>query len=153
MIEIGEVRFYRLLGAPLETALPRLLEKLHERGLKALVRLPDAQSLEAMDRALWTFDPASFLPHGTTDGPEPERQPICLTTGDRCPNGADALVLVNGVAAPEPLGAFRLCLYMFDGNDEAALARARTDWLVYKARAGRVGYWAQREDGGWAQKA
>lgn len=148
-----EVRFYQLSRQPLELALPRLLEKLLERGLRAVVRLPDPLTLETLDKALWTYDPASFLPHGTEEGGLADQQPIFLTTGTERPNAADTLVLINGAAAPEPLTDYGLCLYMFDGDDERILARARDDWRRYRDLGETVSYWAQKEQGGWEQKA
>jgi len=138
---------------PLEAALPRLMERVLEQGHRAVIRLPDAASLAALDRALWTHDPASFLPHGTADAGRAERQPIYLTTGEERPNGADILVLVNGAEAPADLEGVDRCLYMFDGDDADIVARARADWTRFKDLAESVSYWQQKPQGGWEQKA
>ena len=148
-----EIRFYHLQRQPLEAALPRLMERVLEQGFRAVIRLPDEARLKALDTALWTYDPASFLPHGTPATGNAARQPIYLTTGEECPNGATILVLADGAEPPPGLADFERCLYMFDGNDEDILARARADWQRFKELADSVSYWQQKPQGGWEQKA
>jgi len=62
---MAEVGFYHLTRAPLERALPRLLEKAREAGYRALVVAASEERVAALDALLWTYDPASFLAHGT----------------------------------------------------------------------------------------
>jgi len=148
-----EVRFYHLQRQPLEAALPRLMERVLEQELRAVIRLPDTARLAAIHSALWTYDPASFLPHGTPEDGNAARQPIYLTTGEERPNNASILVLVDGAQAPSDLSSFTRCLYMFDGNDPDILARARDDWTRFKDLAATLSYWQQKPQGGWEQKA
>jgi len=148
-----EVRFYHLQRQPLEVALPKLLERVRERGFKAVIKTADEAALEALDQALWTYDPASFLAHGTRAAGNAERQPIYLTTGEEVPNGAEILVLVGGAAAPADLSGFERCLYMFDGNDSDILAQARADWKRFNSEIETVSYWQQKREGGWEQVA
>lgn len=150
---LEDVRFYHLQRQPLEAALPRLLEKVLQAGLKAVVRLPDSVAVDEIDKALWTYDPDSFLPHGTPESGHAARQPIYLTAGDETPNAPDIIVLVNNAPAPADLAAFKRCLYMFDGQREEIVARARQDWLTFKEKAPAVSYWQQKPEGGWEQKA
>ena len=149
---LAEVRFYHLEHQSLEAALPRLLERVHERGLRAVVKLPDTELLERVDRALWTYDPDSFLPHGTAASPDPAREPIYLTTADECPNEARVLILAEAVPEPADLAPYERCLYMFDGRDEAVVERARAAWTRFRSIAGSVSYWQQKPQGGWEQK-
>ena len=100
---------------------------------------------------LWTFDPASFLPHGhVRDGFE-ALQPVWLTTDDENPNGADMLVLADG-ASSSSLKDFGLCCELFDGNDEQAVEAARARWKEYKEQGHNVSYFQQTEEGRWEQK-
>ncbi|RMD87400.1 MAG: DNA polymerase III subunit chi [Alphaproteobacteria bacterium] len=149
---LAEVRFYHLERQPLEAALPRLLERVHERGLSAVVKLPDVDRVERIDRVLWTYDPDSFLPHGTAAGPHPDRQPIYLTAGDERPNGASILVLADAAPEPPALDAYERCLYMFDGQDERIVEAARAAWRRFASLAGTRSYWQQKPTGGWEQK-
>lgn len=149
---MAEVGFYLLTRSPLEEALPRLLEKAHAQGLKAVVRVGLPERLEQVDRALWTYGKDTFLPHGTRADGFPERQPIFLTTAWENPNGATLLVLVDGAEAPD-LDGYERCLELFDGHDEAAVARAREHWRTALAAGHKVVYWQQNERGGWTRAA
>ena len=148
MTEIG---FYHLTSTPLEKALPRLLEKVVEGGHRAVVMAGSAERVASLDATLWTYDPASFLPHGSAKDGKAERQPIYLTTMAENPNGADVLVLVDGVE-PADVGAFARCLDMFDGGDEAAVEAARARWKARKAAGHAVTYYQQSDSGRWEKK-
>ena len=74
-----------------------------------------------------------------------------LTDEADFPNGATVLVLVDG-AEVEPPPQFTRCLYMFEGNDEAAVAQARALWQRLRARGEALTYWQQTERG-WRSKA
>lgn len=145
---MSEIGFYHLTRSTLEQALPRLLEKVLQAGLRAVVRCPGPERLEALDRALWTTPPDSFLPHGSAADGNAELQPIWLTTGSDRPNGAEVLVLVED--APEDgLEDFARVLVPFDGADAAAVARARERWRAWKAAGHQLLYWQQDERGRW----
>ncbi|HLY56595.1 MAG TPA: DNA polymerase III subunit chi [Stellaceae bacterium] len=149
MTEIG---FYHLQKGSVAEALPRLLEKAVAGGFRVLVRTPSQDEAETLSRALWTFDPASFLPHGTAaDGWEAE-QPIYLTGGEENPNHADLACQVGG-AEVVALDGFKRAVDMFDGRDEAATAAARERWKRYRAAGHTVIYWQQKPGGGWEKKA
>lgn len=147
---MSEIAFYHLTRGSLEQVLPRLLEKVLESGLRAVVRCPSAERLEALDRALWTWAPDSFLPHGSAADGFPDRQPIWLTTGVDRPNDAGVLVLVED--APEAgLEAYARVLVPFDGRDPAALERARARWRGWRAAGHRLVYWQQDAAGRWVK--
>jgi DNA polymerase-3 subunit chi len=101
---------------------------------------------------LWTYDDASFLPHGSRRDGRAEQQPVWLTDREENPNGATMLVLTDGTSSPA-IGRFRRCLDLFDGNDEAAVAAARERWRMAKADGHELTYWQQTERGGWTKKA
>ncbi|MBI1774824.1 MAG: DNA polymerase III subunit chi [Proteobacteria bacterium] len=143
-----EVSFYHLTTRPLEWALPRLLEKVVATGKRAVVMAGSEERVEALNAQLWTYDPASFLPHGSVRDGTPEEQPIWLTRAEENPNGASILVLTDGVASPG-IGGFERCLDLFDGNDAGQLAAARERWAVAKAAGHAVTYWRQTAAGGW----
>lgn len=147
-----EIRFYHLQRQTLEQALPQLMEKVHETGLHAVVKLPGRGLMETVNKVLWDYDPASFLPHDMEGCEQPEAQPIYLTTTDENPNGARILVLIDAVDA-EDIKAFDRCLYMFDGRDDGIVAKARQDWKAFKEMDADMSYWQQREAGGWEKKA
>ena len=148
MTEIG---FYHLTRSPLERALPKLLEKVLASGARAVVRAGSAERAEALSALLWTYDPNSFLPHGSARDGHAESQPVWLTHEDETPNGAGVLVLTDGAVAAD-VGEFDRCLDLFDGTDPDAVAAARERWKTHKAAGHGVTYWAQNEAGGWEKR-
>ncbi len=149
MTEIG---FYHLQRTPLERALPKLLEKALERGMRALILTGSSERAEQLNDVLWTYDPASFLPHGSVKEGSETSQPIFLTDEDRNANGANLLVLVDGVQSMKT-AAFERVIDMFDGTSEPAVAAARQRWKTLKDAGLALTYWQQTDRGGWEKKA
>ena len=147
-----EISFYHLLHTPLERALPKLIEKVLESGARAVIRTGSTDRAEALNGELWTFDDHSFIPHGTAQDGNSTLQPVWITPDEANPNGADILVLTDGVESAE-IGNYCRCLEMFDGRDEVAVADARRRWAAYKDAAHDLAYWQQTERGGWEKKA
>lgn len=149
MTQIG---FYHLLTLPLEQALPRLLDKAQTAGLKAVVLAGTPERIERLTEILWTFDPESWLPHGSAADGEADLQPIWLTATEENPNGATVLVTCDGATA-QGVEAFDRCLDLFDGNDPDAVQAARDRWKTWKAAGHQLVYYQQTERGGWEEKS
>lgn len=148
---MSEIRFYHLTRSTLEAALPRLLEKVLERGKRAVV-VTAAERIAALDAALWTYDERAFLPHGAErDGHEAD-QPVWLSSSIENPNGASVLVMTEGGGAIEP-SAWEMAIEFIDGGDEAAVGAARERWRQYKAAGHALTYWTQKPEGGWVKTA
>lgn len=145
---VAEVGFYHLTKTALEPALGRLLTKVLASGQRAVVKASSEERVEALNRALWTFETDSFLPHGSAKDGHSEQQPIFLTTKADLPNDASILVLVDGAAAELEPPVERV-LIMFDGQDQAALGNARSAWKTHQERGDKLVYWQQTERGGW----
>jgi DNA polymerase-3 subunit chi len=148
---MAEVFFYHLQKTPLEQVLPDLLQRTLERGWRAVVRAATPERVERLNTLLWTYDPASFLPHGSRADGHGEAQPVWLTEGDDVPNQAQVLFLVDGAGAERLESFIRVC-DLFDGNDEEAVAQARTRWKQAKAGGNTLAYW-QQDGGRWTKKA
>ena len=149
MTDIG---FYHLTKTPLERALPKLLEKVIGAKKRAVVVAGSKERVDFLNAALWTYEPASFLPHGSGRDGEGTDQPIWLTDQTDRPNAAEILVLTDNVLA-EDVDAFERCLDMFDGRDQQAVELARARWRDYSEAGHKLTYWQQTERGGWEQKA
>jgi DNA polymerase-3 subunit chi len=142
-----DIRFYHLTRKTLEQALPELLEKTLERGLRAVVMTGSSERAEALTQYLWTYNPNNFLPHGNEKDGNAQRQPIWLTTEDERPNKADFLFLTDGASSALLPDYQRVC-DIFDGNDAEALAGARRRWADCKTGGHSLTYWKQ-VNGGW----
>lgn len=145
------VDFYHLQSSPLERALPQLLERVLKSGERAVVMAASEDRVDALASMLWTFNPSSWLPHGTSKDGFPDKQPVYLTDKEENPNGARFLVLTDGMSSSN-MAAYDRCLDIFDGNHEESVIGARQRWSAAKAAGHELHYWQQTETG-WAEKA
>jgi DNA polymerase-3 subunit chi len=150
---LGEVYFYHLTRAPVEVTAATLLSKALGAGWRVAVRGVDAARLQVLDERLWLGANDSFLPHGLAGGPHDARQPVLLTTQATAPNDPQCVMAVDGaeVAATE-VAALARVMILFDGNDGAAVARARTQWSALTGAGVPARYWSE-ESGRWEEKA
>lgn len=148
----AEVLFYHLERQPLEKVLPSMLERVVERGWRAVVQSGSAERLEALDLALWTYKDESFLAHGTAKDGFADAQPIYLTTQDENPNRSGVRFLVDGATAQTFEGYSRI-VHIFDGQDAEAVANARQQWKAARAAGCAVTYWQQAANGRWEKRA
>lgn len=148
-----EVRFYHLIDQRLDRVLPQLLEISLSRGWRVVVQAASEERVEAIDAQLWTYRDDSFLPHGTARGAEAIEQPILITADDANPNGANVRFLIDGAPLPEDAGSYERLVLIFDGNDDDAVALARSRWTEAKAKGFEASYWQPDEGGRWVQKA
>jgi DNA polymerase-3 subunit chi len=149
---MAEVLFYHLVNTPLEQVLPLLVARTRERNQRSIIRGGSEERLRVLDDALWTYDDASFLPHGLWNEPQPEGQPVLLTPEDGRPNDAEVLFLID--AAPLPAAwDFTRVVVLFDDADEDAKTAARAQWKEVRAMGHDATYWQQDETGRWVKKA
>ena len=146
---MSEVRFHHLERRRVDQALPRLLERALEEGRRVIVRASSEEMVAALNERLWTYDDASFLPHGAAGDGDPMTQPVFLTSELENPNAATMLVRLSGAEAVEADDMFDLVVLMFDGRDEAALDEARGEWRRLKDQGRTISYWRESDEGGW----
>jgi len=146
---MSEIRFHHLERRRIDEALPRLLEQALEEGRRVLVRASSEDMAAALNERLWTYDDASFLPHGAASDGDPATQPIFLTSETENRNGATMLVRLSGAEAARGDEAFDLALLLFDSRDESALAHARAEWRRLKDEGRPTSYWRESDEGGW----
>jgi len=147
---LGEIAFYHLSSTPLERSLPKLLERARTQGHRIVVRAASPERVEHLSTTLWTYEEASFLPHGSARDGNTAVQPIWLTNSSENPNGASLLVVVDGVE-PEDVGSYARCADLFDGNDAGAVEAARARWRRAREAGHALTYWQQTASG-WEQK-
>lgn len=146
-----ELYFYHLERAPLERVLPDLLSRSLARGWRVIVETSPVERVEVLDALLWTYQDESFLPHGTIKDANASGQPILLTDQPENINKADVRFFIDAGEVAAHQGYERL-VYLFNGNDEAAVARARVQWKAAKTANIEATYWQQSESGAWEKR-
>lgn len=142
------ISFYHLLSTSRERAVPKLMEKALGTGAKVVMLAGNDSVLKSMSDALWSNDPASFLPHGGARDGNASEQPIYLTLAEENPNGADILCILDG-SSPASIGSFSKVLDVFDGSKDDEVAGARERWAAYKKQGYALQYVKQQQGGGW----
>ncbi len=140
--------FYHIEHTSLDAAVAPLIEKCLERKWRVVVVGHD-ETLERLNKQLWTFREDSFLPHGRarTDA---AKQPVLLSTEAGAPNGAKVALLLDGSDADAAL--FERVMVVFDGGDETARGKARQQFKAAAEAGGAARYFQQERGGGWAEK-
>lgn len=138
--------FYHIEHTSLDAAIAPLIEKCLERKWRVVVVGHD-DTLERLNKTLWSFREDSFLPHGRarTDA---DKHPVLLSTEAVATNGAKVALLLDGSDVGEE--TFERIMVVFDGSDETARAKARQQ---YKAATdgGAARYFQQERGGTWKE--
>lgn len=143
------IDFYHLTLSPLDKVLPPLLEKIYSTGQRAVLRTELSERVAYFNTFLWTYQPNAFLPHGTKDR-NAAQHPIYIThKANDNPNSATNLVLIDDSSLTQDEDFARV-FYLFNGQDENSLAKARALWQSLKETAERH-YWQQTAAGGWTE--
>jgi DNA polymerase III subunit chi len=148
---VTQVYFYHLERQTLEDVLPGLLERSLKRGWRAGVQAASEERVEALNTLLWTYREDSFLAHGTARDGMAAAHPIYLTTDEDNPNAAQVRFLVDGAMLAD-VSPYTRVVFLFDGRDAEATARAREEWQAAKAKGSEVSYWQQDGNGRWQKK-
>ena len=148
---MAEVFFYHLDQKPLKSVLPELVGLGLKRGLRMVIEAPAAEALPQLSEMLWAVEDVSFLVHGFGEDAH-EKQPLCLCADAANPNAASYRFYVEG-AMPQSIEGLARALILFEGNDEEALASARSEWKKRKAEGHTISYWKQDENGKWQNLA
>lgn len=150
---MGAAYFYHLTRKPLEVTLPLLLGKARAAGWRVAVRGTQAERLRWLDEKLWLGPEEEFLPHGLAGGAHDARQPILLTTSGEAANTPHCVMSIDGAdVVPDEVGGLERVCVLFDGNDDAALTHARTQWKSLTGAGCAAQYWSEAS-GRWEKKA
>jgi DNA polymerase III subunit chi len=146
------VMFYHITRSTLEQTASNLLTRALGAGWHVMLRGTLAERLDQLDQALWLGPEDGFLPHGREGGPQDALQPILLGTGPIA-NDAKALMMIDGAEfTPQEAEALERVWILFDGQDEAAVMKARTQWKAVSGAGLAAQYWSE-EEGSWTKKA
>lgn len=149
---MARVDFYHLTRDPAPVVVARLAGKVIAGGGGLAVIAADAPARKAIDDALWSAVPDSFLPHAPADAPASEMagDPIAILAGldAGVPDGLTTAALADGEWRDAAL-AFARTLFLFDGQ---RIDDARAAWrqLGNRADVDRH-YWRQDGQGRWTE--
>lgn len=139
--------FYHIEQGSVDAAIGPLLEKCLERRWRVVVAARQ-ETIDRLDRGLWTWRDDSFLPHGAAGRQESEH-PVLLSTQALPVNGARVAVLLDGTDADPH--QFERIMVLFDGAEESARAKARQQYRTARESGAPARYF-QQDGAGWSEK-
>ncbi len=116
----------------------RLADKAFQRGHSIFINAADEGQAHKLDELLWTYRPASFLPHGLHGQEQSER--IAIGWGQE-PVGHNDLLINLQLGVPAFFSRFRRVAEVVT-QDPASLDSQRRSWRFYKER----GYQLEKHD-------
>ena len=106
-----------------------------------------------LNTLLWTFEDESFVPHGTKKDGFADMQPVYISAEDDMPNDAVFLFLVEAAdATPEDALKVERIFYVFSGNNENELTKAREMFKSFANNDFERHYWQQNAEAKWEEK-
>jgi DNA polymerase-3 subunit chi len=108
-----------------------LARKAHDSGSPTLILARDAQQAEALDDALWAFDPDAYIPHQIAGSDEDEDEaPVLIAAPETDAPGRTMIINLRDAAVTLP------CERVLEvvPADESAREPLRERWKEYKAR-------------------
>lgn len=112
----------------------RLTEKAHQQGHRVFINAETESAARELDEQLWSFRPASFLPHSLY--PDDPKEQICIGWGQEPQTHEDLLINMQ-LQVPPFIGRFTRVAELV--NREPARREAlRDSWRHYKQRGYNV---------------
>ena len=151
---MNRIDFYHLQKQSLDQVLPKLIEKAYQLKKNINILIGNEERVEYINSLLWTFNDEKFIPHGSKKDGFCEMQPIFLSAENINPNNASLLFIVDDAdVIIENINNYERIFYIFDGNSEFSLNKARILWKALKNSGNNLNYWQQDSTGKWEQKA
>ena len=116
----------------------RLVDKAVQQGHRVFINTADEAQARQMDELLWSYRPASFLPHGISG--EEHSENIAIGWGQE-PANHDELLINLQLTIPPFFSRFHRVAEVVT-QDPASLAALRASWTFYKER----GYQLEKHD-------
>ena len=124
-------------GQRLEVA-ARLADKAYAQGHNIYINATDKPQAQALNELLWSFRPASFMPHALAG--EEQSEQIAIGWGQDPGKHSDLLINLQ-LEVPSFFSRFARVAEVVT-QDEDSLAALRKSWLFYKER----GYHLEKHD-------
>lgn len=144
---MSKISFYQVMNGEIVKYACQLLEKCYASKMNTFVQIGDEETLETLNKTLWTFAQKSFIPHGSMNDPIPEKQPIYLSVNDECPIEAEILMLLYKEKLD--IKNFKRVLNIIDGLDREKVNEAKKFALKLLGLGHEVDYYIQNNKGLW----
>ncbi len=125
-------------GATLVRAVAHLAALHYGAGRRVLIKAADQAQAQELDETLWTFDPASFLPHSLAGAPEQGQEPVLIALGTENLNQAEVLILAD--PARPPLKGFEQVVDFVPAGQGPDLEEARRRYRLWQDQGVRLGH-------------
>jgi DNA polymerase-3 subunit chi len=111
-----------------------LARKAHDSGALALILARDTEQAEAVDDALWAFDPEAYIPHQIAGNEDDDEAPVLIVPPDSDAPGRTLIINLRDAAVTLP------CERVLEvvPADDSAREPLRLRWKEYKARGFEV---------------
>ncbi|PLW66985.1 DNA polymerase III subunit chi [Pseudohalioglobus lutimaris] len=116
----------------------RLADKAYAQGHQVYINAVDKTQAQALDALLWSFRPASFVPHALAGDSQAEQ--VAIGWGQDPGKHSDLLINLQ-LEIPAFFSRFARVAEVVT-QDEASLAALRNSWRFYKER----GYQLEKHD-------
>jgi len=108
----------------------RLTEKAHRQGHRVFLHCETQEQASGLDERLWTFRPASFVPHALITDDAGEQ--VCVAWGQE-PDGHDDLLVNLQGSVPPFFARFRRVAELVN-QEPHRLEALRASWRYYRER-------------------
>jgi DNA polymerase-3 subunit chi len=139
--------FWQVTDDPVEKVVTLIAKRALEQGARLVVVSGDPDQRATISRSLWSAGPDSFLANGETGAAGAERQPILLSDTPQAVNGADHLILADGVF--RDCAGFARVFLLFPPD---AAPAARQAWSAQDGRDDIERAYFAQENGRWVKK-
>jgi DNA polymerase-3 subunit chi len=141
---VTKVDFYTGSEDKLRTAC-QLSQKAMQNGLRVLLHVPDEATANQLDKLLWHFPPAAFMPHCRSHEVEATAMPVVIGCDETFPQ-SELLISLHNECLPFFSRFERVIEIVGQDDDDAKLGRER--YKFYKDRGYEMRHFDLRQKAG-----
>ena len=146
--------FYNVTNPEIEKSACRLIEKIFHANLTLLIIVSDKETLDSINKTLWTFSSKSFIPHASIYDEFPSAHQIIISDdfekAKQYIENIDVVLYYNNIADHIQKEINRI-IYLFHENEQDLLLNARAKYKELKQNGSKISYYQQQEDSSWKQ--
>ncbi|TRD12192.1 DNA polymerase III subunit chi [Erythrobacter insulae] len=142
------IDFWQLSRDPADKVCALIAQRVLGSGERLLIVSKDADQRQAIAKAMWKAEPASFLANAEAGGISDDRQPILLSETTQAANSASHVIYADGEYR-EADGFARTFLLFNDTTVEAA----RATWRALDGKDGLERSFFRQDGGKWIKVA